>query len=152
MRWSKLKNLIEKRFAESVAKRLSIHSAAYGACSCGHCWITLDKEVVANFCTRAFYNKNLSRDSEHNKMYKKHLVMYGELSRQDAYQSMFDFVHSLSIEEALESDDVLVQALAVIDSRVGKNRLKSLHDENLHPLAKKLLDVRRDAENIPGAA
>ena len=152
MRWSKLRSLIEESIAESVAKRISVHSAAYGECTCGHCWITLDKEVIANFCTRAYYNKKLSRDSAHDKIYKEHLVMYGELSRQDAYLSMFDFVHRLSIDEALNSDDVLVQALAVIDSRVGKMRLTSLDTGSLHPLTKKLLEVRLDAENISGAA
>ncbi len=153
MRWSKLKKLVEERFAPSLAKRMAIHSAAYGNCSCGHCWITLDKAVVANFCTRAFYNKKLHGDSGTNPMYKNHLVLYGEKSRQDAYRSMFDYVHSLSHDEALKSDDVLVQALAVVDSRLGKRRLMSVDDSNLHPLAKKLLSIRREADTAhPNAA
>jgi hypothetical protein len=146
MRWSKLKKLVEERFAPSVAKRLSIHSAAYGNCSCGHCWMTLDKKVVANFCTRAYYNKELHSDSGLNPMYKDQLVLYGEKSRQDAYRSMFDYVHSLSHDEALKSDDVLIQALAVVDARFGKRRLDSLDDSDLHPLARKLLTIRRQAE------
>ena len=86
-------------------------------------------------------------------MYKNHLVLYGEKSRQDAYRSMFDYVHSLSHDEALKSDDVLVQALAVVDSRLGKRRLMSVDDSNLHPLAKKLLSIRREAETAhPNAA
>ena len=153
MRWSKLKSLVEERFAPSVAKRLSIHSAAYGNCSCGHCWITLDKNVVANFCTRAYYNKKLHGNTGSNPMYKKHLVLYGEKSRQNAYRSMFDYVHSLSHAEALKADDVLIQALAVVDARLGKRRLESLDDVNLHPLAKELLSIRREAElTHPSAA
>ena len=146
MRWSKLKKLVEERFAPSVAKRLSIHSAAYGNCSCGHCWITLDKNVVANFCTRAFYNKKLDGDTGLNPMYKEHLVLYGEKSRQDAYRSMFDYVHSLSHDEALKSDDVLIQALCVLDSRLGKHRLASFDASELHPLARKLLTIRQESE------
>ena len=146
MRWSKLRKLVEDRFAPSIAKRLSIHSAAYGKCTCGHCWITLDKEVVANFCTRAYWNKKMLSDTGINPMYKDHLVLYGEKSRQDAYRSMFDYVHSLSHDEALKSDDVLIQALAVLDSRLGKRRLEALDDSALHPLAKKFLTIRREAE------
>ena len=143
MRWSKLKSLIEQRFAKSLAKRVSIHSAAYGNCSCGHCWITLDKAVIANFCTRAYYNRVPQGDSGGNPMYKEHLVLYGEKSRQDAYQSMFDYIHTLTIDEALESEDVLVQALAVIDARVGKKRINELDEKKFHPLARKLLEIRR---------
>lgn len=146
MRWSKLRKLVEERFAPSVAKRVSIHSAAYGNCSCGHCWITLDQNVVANFCTRAYYNKLLHGETGQNSMYKEHLVLYGEKSRQDAYQSMFDYVHSVSHEEALVSDDVLIQALAVLDARLGKRRLEAFDDSRLHPLARKLLAIRRDSE------
>ena len=146
MRWSKLRKLVEDRFSPSVAKRLAIHSAAYGNCSCGHCWITLDKEIVANFCTRAYWNKKMMGDTGVNSMYKDHLVLYGDKSRQDAYRSMFDYVHSLSHDEALKSDDVLIQALAVLDSRLGKRRLEALDDSVLHPLAKKLLSIRQEAE------
>ncbi len=152
MRWSKLRKLVEDRFAPSVAKRLAIHSAAYGNCTCGHCWITLDKQVVANFCTRAYYNKKLHRDSGSNPMYNDHLVLYGEKSRQDAYRSMFDYVHSMSHDDALKSDDVLVQALAVLDSRLGKRRLETFDDTALHPLAKKLLAVRQEAELAQSSA
>ena len=56
MKWTKLKQLVEQRIAPSIRPRFAINSAAYGACSCGHAWITIDKKVVANFCTRAFGN------------------------------------------------------------------------------------------------
>lgn len=152
MRWSKLRKLVESRFAESLAGRLAIHSAAYGNCTCGHCWITLDKEVIANFCTRAYFNRKLQGVSGENSMYQRQLVVYGEKSRQDAYRSLFDFVHSLSIADALESDDVLIQSLAVVDSRVGRRKLESLDAGGYHPLARALLEERRIAEGLSGAA
>ena len=76
---------------------------------------------------------------------------YGELSRQDAYQACWEFVHELSIEEALESDDPLIQTLAVLDKRLGKRRLKSLKDEGFHPLSKRVLEVRKLNEGIANA-
>ena len=162
MKWTKLKHLVEQRIAPSIRPRFSINSAAYGACSCGHAWITLDKKIVANFCTRAFWNiprkyddsakKWISKDPELTNGIpspdKKDLTNYGELSRQDAYQACWEFVHDLSIDDALSSEDPLVQSLAVIDTRVGKRKLKIIDVETLHPLAAKLFIERCNAEHL----
>ncbi len=162
MKWTKLKQLVEQRITPSIRPRFSINSAAYGACSCGHAWITLDKKIVANFCTRAFWNiprkfddsaqKWVSKDLELSNSIPtpddKNLTNYGELSRQDAYQACWEFVHDLSIDDALSSDDPLVQSLAVIDSRVGKRKLKIIDIEMLHPLAAKLFTERCLAEGL----
>ncbi len=151
MRWTKLKKLVESRFAPSLSKRLSINSAAYGNCTCGHLWVSLDGKVVANYCTRAYYNR-LAGASATNPMYEKHFVVYGEGSRQGAYKSLFSFVHELSHEAALKSEDGLIQALAIADARLGKRRLAHLRPENLSRLAAKLLEVREAArwsDSIP---
>lgn len=162
MKWTKLKHLVEQRIAHSIRSRFAINSAAYGACSCGHAWITIDKIVVANFCTRAFWNiprkfddslqKWVSKEPEHHNGIslkdKNDLINYGELSRQDAYQACWEFVHDLSIEQALCSDDPLVQTLAVIDSRVGKRKLKKIEVGSLHPLAHKFFVERCMSEGI----
>jgi len=167
MRWSKLKTLVEARFASSLQKRVSINSTAYGNCSCGHAWISLDKEIIANFCTRAFYNRALQDwgkmryenkrwigdvpvpDYVSEQQSKKYGEMeYGELSRQDAYKSCWEFVHDLSLEEALVSDDPLIQALAVLDKRLGKRRLSILSDEKFHPLSKRVLEIRKTEDGV----
>lgn len=165
MRWSKLKKLVEERFSPNIKNRVSIYSTVYGNCSCGHAWLTLDKNVVANFCTRAFYNRAMQergsiryensrwvgdaaipeyvKDSQNIKYGE---MEYGELSRQNAYQSCWEFVHELSICDALGSKDPLIQTLSVLDSRIGKRRLKSLETENFHPLAEKMLKIRQQVE------
>ena len=158
MKWSKLKSLVEAKMSPSLQKRVSIYSTAYGNCSCGHAWITLDKKIIANFCTRAFWNRVDGSYFLHNNRWttnnpvpsyvtlaqkKSYGAMeYGELSRQNAYLSCWEYVHDLSIDEALKSDDPLIQSLAVIDKRVGKRRLKKLKDKKLHPLARKLLILK----------
>jgi hypothetical protein len=51
---------------------------------------------------------------------------------------------SLSLAEALESDDFVHRALAMLDRRLGQRRLASLElraDE--HPLVSQLLEFRR---------
>ena len=159
MRWSKLKSEIESRFCESLRKRVSINSTRYGNCTCGHAWLTLDKKVIANFCTRAFWNNGPEFDQNRNKYvvvgnrefeekgkYQKLFNDYGELSRQNVYESCWTYLHDLSIEEALLSSDPIIQSLSVIDKRVGKRRIKKINKSELHPLAKKLIETRLKAE------
>lgn len=144
MRWSKLRSLILERFAEPLQGRLDIHSTRYGNCSCGHAWLTLDGEVIANFCTRAHWiaHGHESGTPAGNPMYRHQLTVFGERSRQQVYEVLWDFVHTIPIENALASDDMLMQALAIVDARVGKRPLAQLHPEGLHPLCAYLLLVR----------
>jgi hypothetical protein len=150
MRWSKLRSLVRENFAPSVGARLDIHSAAYGACTCGHAWLTFDGEVIANFCTRAAANTrgHSPPSDEINPMYRHQLAAYGELSRQDAYQACWAFVHELSIEQALKDEDPLIQSLAMVDRRLGKRRLQKIAKDGLHPLALKLLEARLESEGL----
>jgi len=149
VRWSKLKQCVEANFAKALKGRVALHSTAYGNCTCGHAWFTLDGDVIANFCTRASGNRMswriegpLPLTDEQTKRYQDQPVEYGEVSRQHVYQSCWEFIHDLSIGEALEDDDPLIQSLAVIDKRLGKRRLKQACDIDLHPLARKLLEIR----------
>ena len=154
MRWSKLKQLVEQNFADGVRKRVAIHSAAYGACTCGHAWITLDGAVVANFCTRAHFNRfrygNLDNDAgvtpEQAKRYEDQSVDYGEMTRQDVYEACWSIVHELSFDEALFSDDPLIQTLAVLDRRLGKRRYAQVAQRDLHLLARRLFEARMESE------
>ena len=145
MRWSKLRSLVKDGFAQSIARRVDINSTRYGNCTCGHAWITLDGEVIANFCTLAHYNAQFL-DSAYRPRHQ--FADYGELSRQDAYRACWEFVHSLTIEAALADPDPLVQSLAVLDRRLGRRRLTQLDASLFHPLAAVLLRVRREAEGL----
>lgn len=164
MMWSKLKSLVEAQFSEALQGRVSIYSTAYGGCSCGKAWITLDKERIALFCTRAFGRRARGQYQYKNNRWvtdapvparigdaqnaRYGLVEYGELSRQSAYQSCWELVHDLSIDQAIASDDVLVQSLAMLDRRLGKRRLATLDVSSLPSLAKKLYAVRVSAEGM----
>ena len=68
------------------------------------------------------------------------------MSRQDVYEACWEYLHDLSIEKALISNDPLIQSLAVIDKTVGKKRIGKIEKDTLHPLAKKLLEVRIENE------
>jgi len=145
MKWSKLKFLVEERFAPSLGKRVNLFSTAYGNCTCGRAWLTIDKKEIANFCTRAKFNAKNAESGRKNPP-----LGFGELSRQDAYKSCWAVVHDLSIAEALKNSDPLVQALAVLDIRCGKRRLMGIQAETLHPLAQKMLNFRLGCEGMEG--
>lgn len=57
---------------------------------------------------------------------------------------------SLSIEEALSSENILIRAFAMFDRRLGKRRLKDLRltSENTHPLILEFYKIRCDVEGI----
>jgi len=149
MRWSKLRALVRERLAPSIAERIDLHSTRYGDCNCGHAWVTLDGEVVANFCTRAnAIARYVPTDPKVGGTPRHQFAQFGELSRQDAYRACWDFVHALSADEALQDEDPLVQSLAVLDRRIGKRRLTGLDPAGLHPLAAVLLKVRKEAEGL----
>jgi hypothetical protein len=40
----------------------------------------------------------------------------------------------------------LVQALALLDARVGRRRLETAGERDLHPLARRMLELRLEAE------
>jgi hypothetical protein len=146
MRWSKLKVLAEERLAPELARRISFNSARYGNCTCGRFWICVDGVELANLCTRAYYNRTRREKEAASegslKKCAKMPVEYGEFSRQQAYETIWEFVHDLSIGEALASSNPLHQMLAVMDSRVGKRRLRTLDAESMHPLVRTLLLIR----------
>ncbi|NWK97955.1 hypothetical protein DM806_20290 [Sphingobium lactosutens] len=148
MRWSGLRSLVLERFAPELRGRLDIHSTRYGNCSCGHAWMTFDGEVIANFCTRANYiaDGHETGSPRRNPMYRHQFADFGELSRQDAYHACWDFVHALSIEQAMQDEDPLIQSLAMADGRIGKRRLAQIDASKLHRLAAHILDTRRKAQ------
>jgi hypothetical protein len=131
-----------------VSGRVAINSTAYGNCSCGHAWFTLDGKIVANFCTLAAYNRQVYEyetgclPSHLHNRYKQQSVEYGELSRQDIYQACWDYVHCLSFDEAIACADFEIQVLAVLDKRLGKRRIMKMRGENLHPLVRTFLGLR----------
>jgi hypothetical protein len=154
MKWSRLKSLAEERFAAEVKHRVALHSTAYGQCTCGRFWITVDGRELANLCTRAYWNRrrygpDMASEQSLGK-FAEMPVEYGEFSRQQAYQAVWQFVHDLSIDKALVSDNPLHQALAVLDARVGRRRLEQLEAQDLHPLVHALLEVRLGRAPIPG--
>ena len=73
-------------------------------------------------------------------------------------QSIFESYHlyapfmkysSLSIEEAMNDENIIVRAYSMLDRRLGKRRLKKLHfPEDTHPLIIDFYKIRCEVECI----
>jgi hypothetical protein len=157
MRWSKVKKLVEESFARSIKGRVQIYSTHY-KCSCGRGWITIDGKELVDLSTmlsgmiyRCVYHETTNvpfpkhpKVLDENRMQNK-LTEDGEFSRFDLHHACWDYLHQ-SVRDSLESENPLIQSFAVLNAKVGKNKLIKIVDENLHPLTHALLNFRLEAE------
>ena len=73
------------------------------------------------------------------------LVEPGEFSRFDLHEACWAYIHS-SVNDSLNSNNPLIASLAVLNTKVGKGRLKKLAAQKLHPLTRRFLEIRLQAE------
>lgn len=145
MQWSKLKQLIEARFADSLAGRVEIHTTYYrqgGWDNLGRGWVAVDGLEIANFCDYQAIDTRLrlSREIESGNLIPPVSIeriasiwtqawemqnMQGLFERWDFHRALFDSL-SLSIEDMLASENGIIRALAMVDRRLGKRRLRTL--------------------------
>jgi hypothetical protein len=73
-------------------------------------------------------------------------IQRGTFSRYECEEALIEYLN-LSIEEALQSENIFINALAMFDSRLGKRRLAFLaSDKSRHPLVSKFYQPGQDAE------
>jgi hypothetical protein len=166
MQWSKLRSTVESRFAPALGRRVSLHQARYRHAreELGRVWISIDGRDAASFATpdqwmevRAEAVRLLDERDEWGTTAaferaeadaREHVRAAGIYSDAGAIAELRAFL-SMPVEEALAAPSPLLRALAVLDARVGKRRLKALAAApDLHPLVRTLLAVRCDAEGV----
>lgn len=172
MPWSRLKSLVESRLAPSLDGRVTLHQARYRHArkEVGRVWVAIDGEEVAAFATHMGWTRvrpladalmderrawgteaayaAATADAE------AQLRAAGEFS-DDAALSDLEGYLSQTVESALTAPSPLTRALAMLDSRLGKRRLRALTlapDE--HPLVRIMFTLRCDTEGVrpPGSA
>ena len=167
MQWSKLKSLVEARIAGSLRRRVSLHQARYRYTreEVGRVWISIDGRDAASFATgaalpaiRAEAARLMDEQADPGSPAAygratsdavEAVRRAGVYSDQDALAELEAYL-SLPIEAALASESPLQRALAVLDARVGKRRLRALaHAPDVHPLVRTALALRCEAEAIP---
>ncbi len=155
MKWSKLKQTVEEKFSDRIGKRVKIYTTRYtsGSYFMVRGWITIDGEEIANFSTPDNYakfnwntpelDKRIPEDERNN----GNAVEKGEFSRHDLMDACWSYIN-LSIDDALMSDNPIINAFAMLDKRLGKRRLKTIDSTSLHPLAARTLELRLQCESM----
>jgi hypothetical protein len=155
MHWSKIRKLIEERFAPSLRRRVRLELTHYRKAhdAEGRWAIAVDGKHVAGLgcivADRIFceLQSQMSVDAA-----IKELVSRGQHYVPLFREQMFVFAHQ-GIDQALESDDSIVRALALLDKRLGKRRLtKFMQNKRKTSLEQLMLDLRVEAEGMTGSA
>ena len=162
MQWSKLKQITEDKFAESIQGRVELFSTSYRKprSDNGRGWITIDKEEIVNFATvsslwnfGAYFHEATQTNclthpavADDDRTAGK-IIEDGEFSRFDLHNCCWEYL-SLSVLEGLEHKSPIVNSLAVLDKRLGKRRLVTIDIQKLHPLPRRLLEFRLSVENL----
>jgi hypothetical protein len=162
MKWSKLKSEIEQKFAESVKGRVEIFSTRYTTAShsMSRGWITFDGKEIANFSTPdsvnrygVYYNELTDTICASHPLVRKderqlgRLVEKGEFSRYDFHEACWLYL-TLSINDALNHKNPIINCFAILDRRFGKRRLKEVDVNKLHPLVSGVFQIRLALEGL----
>ncbi len=156
MMWSKLKQRVEERFADSLVGCVEVFTTEYQF-SDGRGWITIDKDEIATFCTRQAVNERVrleraiesgdfvpsERAQQNRSAWMQAWATENErgiFQRSEFHDALWDSL-SLSIDDMLRSENGIIRALAMLD----------LPDDEL-PLVRTLYAVRCEAEGIAAFA
>ncbi len=175
MKWSKLKKQIKDKFCESLKRRVELRSTRYRRAHDhdGKGWITIDKREVFDMCTfkwmieyedlaseiRKTNNCEDWNNPDHQQQYDDATDQTYSIIEKKGLYSQYDFYSilenylTLSIENAIENEDMLTRALAMIDKRFGKRQIRKYQlNPTEHKLVRCFYDLRCDAEGIGIAA
>jgi len=169
-KWSKLKKSVESLFAEKVRGRVELRAVGYHHAhdGDGRGYITIDGEEVWSFCSFVAWKAQweLTRGAKLtdelytilakeggvarglDRLANEKRIAGGVLKNSEYFGFLHDYL-SMSHLEALESNNILFLALAILDRRLGKRRIPDLGDRyQAHPLLKRLYAFRCEVEGV----
>ncbi len=145
-RWSKLKKQIEGNFAETIIGRVELFMTGYHKThnEAGRWAIRVDgKEIFKTDDWKSWKYKYHTEDKLENNVQEK-----GLHERDDLLQSLREYL-ALSIDKAMESPDIVIKSLAILDRRVGKRKLTNMNIKDTeHALIKQCAKLRLESEGI----
>lgn len=162
--WSGIRNKLEKEYlAESLRGRVTYFATSYSYAPdhVGRAAIRVDGEEVlkSDYFKKHSVQWECYQELERNEEYSRidtwmkawdEAVNRGGFDNHSFYNA-FDEFDNQSIEDSLQSQNVLVRIFAVLDRRVGERRLKKLSEmwENEPECLRYFLNLRMEAERIP---
>ncbi len=154
MVWTKLKKTAEALFADSLKGRIEYHLTRYGngiSYFMSRGWITLDKEEIANFSTIKRVRESYELTGE---WYSDKQQAIDTLDRRGIF-TRDDFVNALEkyvgmqVEDAVQSSNPIIRAIAMFDRRLGKRRIGALSlREDEYRLVTTFYRIRCQAEGL----
>lgn len=128
--WSKTKQTLESRLPEDLKGRVKYHYDVYrdGSSEIQSMSIRVDGEVW--FCTDPrFWSELYKMDYKgRNGLEVIKNTGYVGNSWGEAMKYVHQFLNVLSIDEAIASENYFIRMLALLDSRLGKRRIRKLSE------------------------
>ncbi len=161
MRWSKVRKLVEESFADSVRDRVKVHvtnadpRGVPWQDTCKRGWISVDGVVVAQI--EPHYLRRLTLSLPRRGAGREVMLIVEARPEQtvppgavagaflDFTEACWEYLHS-NLNESLNSGDPFISSLAVLNAKVGRQRLQRLSALDLHSLTRWMLDFGMDAE------
>lgn len=171
VQWSKAKKRAESLFAPKTTGRVELRTTNYRHVHDweGRGWITIDGVEAWNFCTLRYCVER--NELEHGLRDANQALDFSEPEQREAYfsasrdadtilerqgkvsqyyfEEAVESYPTLTVEQALASENLVHRALAMVDRRLGQRRLRILElrtDE--HPLVVGLYRFRCEVEGI----
>lgn len=147
-RWSGMRHKLEKEYlAESLRGRIQYFATTYNFSHDreGRAAILLDgKEILRG----GYYNKIFGNCDEHTAI--DETALDAGCFDQRSFYSAFEIFDNQSIEQSLNSDNLLVKIFAILDRRTGKRRLVKMKEQigNEPRIIQFFYFVRIEAEEI----
>lgn len=158
--WSGIRKKLEKEYlADCLKGHIQYFATSYSKCPDheGRAAIMLDgKEIISG----SYFN-NWVKASEfpQDEKYEKRMrfenafmddtaLQLGVFDQRCFYRA-FEIFDNQSIEESLESDNLIVRIMAILDRRIGKRRLKTIGEtiEEQDLVFREFYAIRVEAEN-----
>lgn len=155
-----MKARVERFFTDKLAGRIELRATRYHNApdNVGRGYITIDGAEFWSMDTYMFWRAERQKiddivkmtglaPAEAQQLAWIELDNEGILSQSSYYQSLETYCN-LTIEEALEANDALIRALAMIDKRLGKHRLQVLDVSGEHPMVRHFFELRCEVEGL----
>ena len=160
MQWSKRKKKVEAFFCNSIKGRVELRSTHYRGAHDeeGRGYITYDKTEIWSMCTLSFYSIEYERiddivaregitPCEAQKKAHDELAAEGTFNQYSYYASLDEYCNN-SIEASLDSENLLIRCLAMLDYRLGKRRLRTLDFSLESEKVKEFYQIRCECEGL----
>ena len=126
--WSKTKQVLESRLPEDLKGRVKYHYDVYryAASECQAMSILVDGETW--FCTDPRFWREVHYRDDYEVETNKVIYDTGHVGNSwgEAMKYVHQFLNVLSIDESISSDNYFIRMLALLDSRLGKRRIRQL--------------------------